>query len=98
MTIEIHESARRDFIDGYLFYENQRQGLGRYFHDSVMADVESLQLYAGVHAKQLGYYRMMARRFPFAVFYRIEDNTIRVHAVLDCRRNPAWIHKRLTDE
>ena len=98
MTIEILESARRDFLDGYRFYESQRQGLGRYFFDSVMADVESLQLYAGVHVKQLGYYRMIARRFPFAIYYRIVDNTVRVHAVLDCRQNPTRIHKRLTDQ
>ena len=95
MRIEIHDRAKQDFLEGFQFYEKQRAGLGRYFSDSLMADIESLHLYAGVHAKQLGYYRMIARRFPFAIYYRIEEEAIRVHAVLDCRRNPAWIRKRL---
>jgi hypothetical protein len=25
----------------------------------------------------------------------VEGNVVRVHAVLDCRRNPLWIRKRL---
>jgi plasmid stabilization system protein ParE len=96
MTIEILDRASHDFLEGFRFYEKQREGLGWYFSDSLMADIESLQLYAGVHATHLGYYRMIARRFPFAIYYRLEDDKILVHAVLDCRRNPAWIRRRLT--
>jgi hypothetical protein len=98
MTIEILQRAREDFLEGYRFYENQRQGLGRYFFDSVMSDIESLDLYAGIHEKQAGYHRMIAKRFPFAVFYRVEEDRIRVYAVLDCRRDPAWIRRRLTGD
>ncbi|MBN1587904.1 MAG: type II toxin-antitoxin system RelE/ParE family toxin [Pirellulales bacterium] len=98
MRIEVLDGARRDFLDGFRFYENQSEGVGRYFLDSLMADIESLYLYSGVHAKQYGYYRMLARRFPFAIYYRVEGDLVRVHAVLDCRRNPTWIRKRLTDK
>jgi plasmid stabilization system protein ParE len=98
MRIEILDRAREDFLDGFRFYEKQREGVGHYFVDSLMADIESLRLYAGVHARQWGYYRMIARRFPFAVYYRIEEEVVQVHAVLDCRRNPTWIRQRLTRE
>ena len=96
MRIEILDRARQDFLDGFRFYEEQSEGVGRYFVDSLMADIESLHLYAGVHAKQLGYDQMIARRFPFAIYYRLEEELVRIHAVLDCRRSPAWIRKRLT--
>lgn len=33
--------------------------------------------------------------FPFAIYYTIEENVIKVYAVLDCRKDPAWIRKRL---
>jgi hypothetical protein len=98
MRIEILAKAREDFLDGFRFYEGQAEGVGRYFIDSLMADIESLYLYAGVHAKQYGYYQMRARRFPFAIYYRVEGDKILVHAVLDCRRDPAWIRKRLTGQ
>ncbi len=98
MRIEILARAREDFRHGIRFYEEQSEGVGRYFFDSLMADLESLHLYAGVHPRQYGYYRMLARRFPFAIYYRIEEGAVRVHAVLDCRRNPAWIQQRLTHD
>ena len=98
MRIEILDRARQDFLDGFRFYEKQSEGVGHYFVDSLMADIESLHVYAGVHAKQFGFYRMIARRFPFAIYYRLEEAFVRVHAVLDCRRNPEWIRKRLTRE
>jgi plasmid stabilization system protein ParE len=98
MRIEILDRAKQDFLDGFRFYEEQSEGVGRYFVDSLMADIESLHLYAGVHAKQFGFYRMIARRFPYAIYYRRETEVVRIHAVLDCRRNPVWIRKRLTQE
>jgi plasmid stabilization system protein ParE len=98
MRIEILDSAKQDFLDGFWFYEKQSEGVGRYFIDSLMADIESLLLYAGVHAKHFGYFRMLARRFPFAIYYQLEETVVRVHAVLDCRQNPAWIRNRLARE
>ena len=98
MRIEILDRAKRDFLDGFWFYEHQAEGVGRYFVDSVMTDIESLCLYAGVHEKQYGYHRMLAKRFPFAVYYRVEGDVVLVYAVLDCRRHPTWIKKQLTSK
>lgn len=95
MRIAISEAAERDLIDGYRFYERQSAGLGDYFVDSVFADMQSLLLYAGIHAQSFGYHRLLTRRFPFAVYYRVEDGLARIYAVLDCRRDPAWIRERL---
>lgn len=51
--------------------------------------------YAGIHATHFGYYRMLAKRFPYAIYYEIEDNIARVVAVLDMRQNPASIEGKL---
>ncbi len=69
--------------------------MGGYFLDSLFSDIDSLQLYAGIHARHFGYHRLLSRRFPFAIYYRVAGRTVRVHAVLDCRRNPEWIEERL---
>jgi plasmid stabilization system protein ParE len=98
MKIEILDLARQDILDGIAFYEKQSEGAGRYFFHCLMADIESLHLYAGIHVKDRGYYRMLATRFPFAIYYRTEKETIKVHAVLDCRRAPTWTRKRLKKE
>jgi hypothetical protein len=49
MRIEILDKAEQDLVNGFDFYEIQYQGLGHYFLDSVYADMESLQLYYGIH-------------------------------------------------
>jgi len=96
MRITISEAAEQDLISAYWFYERQSAGLGDCFVDSILADIRSLQLYAGIHAQHFGYHRLLCRRFPFAAYYRIESDLIRVYAVLDCRRDPAWTRDRLT--
>lgn len=98
MKIKILPSASQDLIDGYWFYEKQSPGLGNYFKDSLFSDIGSLEFFGGIHPIHLyyrKYYRLLSRRFPFAIYYRIQQDTVRVHAVLDCRRSPAWIRRKL---
>ena len=95
MNIEIIAEAKQDLIDGYRFYERLSSGLGEYFLNSLFSDIDSLAIYAGVHAKHFGFNRMIARRFPFSVYYRVEDETATVYAVLDCRSDPDGHRKRL---
>lgn len=98
MKIEILESARQDLIAGYSFYESQVGGLGGYFLDSLFSDIDSLRLFAGVHPVCFErYHRLLSKRFPFAVYYRMESGVVRVYAILDCRRNPRWIADRMAD-
>lgn len=71
--------------------------MGRYFLDSLLADLESLRLHAGIHSVHFGFHRLLSRRFPFAIYYDVTDNLARVAAVLDMRRDPAWIRKELSE-
>jgi len=89
------EIAKDDLREGWKFYEKQSAGLGDYFLDSIQADIRSLEIYAGVHAKADNFHRLLAKRFPFAVYYLLEGESIDVYAILDCRRDPDWIIKRL---
>ena len=49
MKIEILSSAMADLAEGRQFYEEQSEGLGEYFFDSLFSDIDSLTLYAGIH-------------------------------------------------
>jgi len=89
MKIVISDHASRDLLAGYRFYERQAAGVGSYFLDSLFSDIDSLLLHAGAHVTVRGYYRAISKRFPFAIYYKIEAREIRVRRVLDCRRNPS---------
>jgi len=96
MRVEILDEAERDLVDGFRFYEGLSEGLGDYFLDSLFSDIDSLQIFAGIHAVYFSYHRLLSKRFPFAVYYRVQNEVARVHAVLDCRRDPASTQDRLT--
>lgn len=96
MRVQILDEAQRDFVEGYRFYEGQGEGLGDYFLDSLFSDIDSLQFYAGIHPVYFGYNRLLSKRFPFAIYYRVENEMVRVYAVLDCRREPSWTRSRLS--
>ena len=99
MKIKILPSAMQDIIDGYRFYEKQSKGVGEYFLDTLYSDIDSLFISAGIHPIYYGkYHRLLSKRFPFAVYYLIENDTVLVFGILDCRRNPAWIRKRLRNK
>ena len=96
MKIHVLDLAVEDLLEGYSFYENQEQGVGTYFLDSLYSDIESLILYAGIHqVRHKGYRRMLSKRFPFAIYYTVSRDETKVHAVIDCRKDPAWIRGRL---
>jgi plasmid stabilization system protein ParE len=95
MNVRILDEAERDIVEGFRFYEAQDRGLGDYFLDSIFSDIDSLQLYAGIHSRHFGYFRLLSKRFPFAIYYRVVGRSVRVHAVLDCRRDPARLELRL---
>lgn len=95
MKVEILERALEDLSAGFNFYERRSPGLGSYFYDSVFSDIEELRHFAGSHPMMHGSHRLVCRTFPFAVFYTVEQGQVRVEAVLDCRRRPAWVERKI---
>jgi plasmid stabilization system protein ParE len=88
MKVRILPSAINDLSEGGWFYERQGEGLGAYFMDTLFSEIDSLALYGGIHLKVLGFHRMLSKRFPFAIYYRVNDNVVEIWRVLDCRQNP----------
>lgn len=96
MKIKILTSALDDLAEGRLFYEKQGQGLGDYFFDSLFSDIDSLTLYAGIHQQFFGYWRLLSKRFPYAIYYKVnEDKLVIIWRVLDLRRDPKRIRRSL---
>jgi len=98
MRVKILDPAEKDLEDGYLFYERQSQGLGSYFLDSLYSDIDSLAYFGGIHSIHFGHYRALAKRFPYAIYYHILEDTVLVKAILDCRREPSWTRKNLASD
>jgi plasmid stabilization system protein ParE len=99
MRIRILPSAIGDLEAGKEFYERQAPGLGDYFQDCLFSDIDSLLLYAGIHRVVFGFHRLLSKRFPYAIYYRLAGVDMAVVCrVLDCRRDPVRIRKSLGQE
>jgi len=94
-TVIILDETASDLDAGKEFYDLQEEGIGLYFIDSLISDIESLRIFAGIHSRRFGFYRMLSKRFPFAIYYDVSEKFVQVAAVLDMRRNPAWIRQEL---
>jgi plasmid stabilization system protein ParE len=96
MTIRILDSALEDLDRGRRFYDRQGEGLGAYFVDSLFSEIDSLILFAGTHRRAFGYHRLLAKRFPYAVYHKVEDARVAVvWRVLDLRQSPSKIRRAL---
>ena len=95
MKLIIRPSALDDLESSARFYNSSRVGLGDYFLDSMYAEIGSLEIYGGIHPIRYSHYRHIADRFPFAVYYKIEQNTVIVNRVMDMRRDPEYIKRQL---
>ena len=82
--------AAEDLEAGRDFYSCHSDEVAGYFVKSMLAEIRKLAEFAGIHSRKLRCYRVVAKRFPFAIYYRImaQDKEVRVVAILDMRRHP----------
>ena len=96
MKVQILDLAKADLIEGYHFYEECEAGVGDYFLTNLFADIDSLVIFGGLHSRPYRHFhRALSKRFPFAIYYTVEDGVVKVRAIVDCRRRPSWIRKHL---
>lgn len=97
MLVKLRIEAQLDVLEGARFYDDQHQGVGEYFKQSVRSELDALQLSAGIH-ESLGFcFRKLVRKFPFAIYYILENEIVDVFAILDCRQDPETIAGRIRD-
>lgn len=88
--------AEQDIADAYRWYESIRPGLGEEFLGSVEACLEAVRRAPETYSKVFEEFRRgLLRRFPYAVFYEQESNTVTVYGVLHTARDPAKWRRRL---
>lgn len=93
MKLRYTDRAKDDVEIAFAWYERQRRGLGFEFLDCVESAVKSIienpKMY---RTDYLNFRGCMIRRFPFSVFYTVEESEIVVHSVFDNRQDPEKGH------
>ncbi|MCB1127293.1 MAG: type II toxin-antitoxin system RelE/ParE family toxin [Verrucomicrobiae bacterium] len=95
-SVVLLAEAVEDIEQARSFYDRQEKGVGDYCVTSLLADISKLGSLDAVHRRQHGCHRLLAGRFPFGIYYLDGTHEIRVVAVLDLRRDPGWIRRRVS--
>lgn len=86
----VFQAGVRDEIDeAYTWYEKQHEGLGEAFLNEVPSVLDRIERNPELHApiyQNVRHGRL--KRFPYAVYYRIDADRIAVIAVHHSKRDP----------
>jgi plasmid stabilization system protein ParE len=94
-SVRFTQTARAELIEAQDWYEAEASGLGRRFREAIDALTERMSanplqfpmLYKNVR-------RALLRRFPYSLFFVIEDDTLLVIACFHASRDPSHWQKR----
>ena len=97
-TLHFLPEVENDIVSGYHWYEEKAVGLGEEFLRIFYANAYELHRNPLPYQKiYLEFRRCLLKRFPYAVYYRIENNMIIVFGVFHCARDPRSIKEILKD-
>lgn len=93
--ILISKDAELDLEEGENFFESVESGLGRYFFDCMLVEIESLKFFGGIHYKEYKLYRMNSKKFSHFIYYDIKDDLIYIMAILSMRQDPISLKEKI---
>lgn len=96
MRVVVRPTARREIDEAVDFYEEQLAGLGSAFleavEDALTRISRSPESFPVVHRDAR---RLVIRRYPYVLIFRIADEVIQVVACFHTARNPLSWRRRL---
>ncbi|MBF7074592.1 type II toxin-antitoxin system RelE/ParE family toxin [Glaciecola sp. MH2013] len=97
MTFEIRlrQESKNDLRVAFEYYEQIRQGLGQDFllcFENSLAKIQRTPM--SFKVVYSGLRRIAIRRFPYRIFYIVDDSTIVITAIFHVRQNPeSWQYR-----
>jgi plasmid stabilization system protein ParE len=93
--VHFRQDAESDVADAAAWYENQGAGLGSEFLDEILSTcnfiAENPQINPVLHRDTR---RAVIHKFPFGIYYRVENDLVTIVAVMHASRDPDKWKKR----
>ena len=95
MRVLFRPEARREVIEASDWYERHSEGLGTEFVRALDAAVEGARRNPDAFPVLIGdFRRVLLRRFPYSLVYRLHGDSLVVLACFHHRRNPQFLSRR----
>ena len=89
LPLIITPEAEADIAEAKAWYEHKREGLGDEFLLCVEAGLDHIRRSPGAGTEiHPGVRRVVIKRFPYGIYYRVDPDQIAVLAVYHGRRDP----------
>jgi len=91
MKIEYHPLTVDDLNTASFHYEQQQSGLSKIFLAEVYQAIERIQAHPFLYVEVAGIRRILLKRFPYSILYRIvPSDCIRILVIRHHRRHPVF--------
>jgi toxin ParE1/3/4 len=98
IQLVFHKDVEFDVQEAYRWYEKHQPGLGEAFLSAIEEVFDRLRRFPQVHQRFWNdVRRARPKRFPYAVYYRMQQNRVEVIAVQHRRRDPNEWQSRFSD-
>jgi toxin ParE1/3/4 len=94
--LSFRPEVEEDVFSGYLWYEKKSYGLGEEFLRLFYAFSSEIVRNPLIYKKVFGdFRRRLLKRFPYAIYFQINDNKVIIFGLFHCARNPEGIKESL---
>lgn len=95
LRVRFHAAARAEFIEATAWYDERQPGLGAVFVEEIdrclASAAERPEMFPMTHGELR---RVVARRFPYCIYFREDAEGIFVFAVFHASRDPTVWQQR----
>lgn len=96
-SFELRQEATVEFSDAYVWYQEQREGLGDLFERAIYAKLNLICQHPLHYKKSYkNYHEALVAKFPFLIVYTIDEvkRQIIIFAIFHTSRNPKTKFKK----
>lgn len=88
--------VEEDILSAYVWYEEKAKGLGEEFLRAFYASAAEIARTPKIYPKiYKNFHRKLIKRFPYAVYFLIEHESIVVCGLFHCARDPQLIEGKM---
>jgi len=96
MKFYFHPDADAEFDKAVEYYEQRQSGLGFEFAEEVYSAIARITEYPDAWAPlSKNTRRCLMNRFPYGVIYQVQTNGLRIIAIANLQRRPAYWNERI---
>ncbi len=96
MKISFLPEIENDILAPYQWYDSKSNGLGEEFLRVFYSEIAEISRFPKRYPIVFkNFRRTLFRRFPYAIYFLVDDDEVSVYGVFHCSRDPRWMQETI---